>query len=110
MPRTSGARSGVLTRASGEDGYAMAALLVALSVMSVMASVAMPVWKQFNQREQEAELIFRGEQYARAIGLFQRKAGPGTLPPNIDLLVDQRFLRKKYKDPITNGDFQILAA
>lgn len=89
-------------------GYAMAALLVALSVMSVLLAVAMPVWKQASQREKEAELIFRGQQYARAIGLFQRRAGPGALPPNLDVLVQQRFLRKKYKDPITNDEFQPL--
>jgi type II secretory pathway pseudopilin PulG len=88
-----------------EDGYAMAVLLVSLSIMAVMMSVAMPVWKQASQREKEAELVFRGEQYARAIGLFQRKNGPGTLPPNINVLVEQRYLRKKFKDPITNDDF-----
>lgn len=97
-------------RWAAEDGYAMAALLVALSVMSIMLAVVMPVWKQMAQREKEAELIFRGEQYARAIGLFQRKSGPGTLPPSIDLLVQQRFLRRKYKDPITNDDFLPLLA
>ena len=59
-----------------------------------------------SRREKEAELVFRGEQYARAIQLFQTKAGPGTLPPSIDLLVEQRFLRKKFKDPITNDDFR----
>jgi type II secretory pathway pseudopilin PulG len=83
----------------------MAALLVGLSIMAVMLTVVMPVWKQTVRREKEAELVFRGEQYARAIGLFQRKSGPGTLPPTIDVLVQQRFLRKKYKDPITNDDF-----
>ena len=88
----------------------MAALLVGLSVMALMMSAAMPAWKQAAQREKEAELIFRGQQYARAIGLFQRKNGPGTLPPSIDVLVEQRFLRKKYKDPITNDDFQLLRA
>jgi type II secretory pathway pseudopilin PulG len=88
----------------------MAVLLIALSVMGVMLSVAMPVWKQMAQREREAELVFRGQQYARAIGLFQRRAGPGALPPNLDLLVEQRFLRKKYKDPITGEDFQPLLA
>jgi len=87
----------------------MAALLVAMAVMTVMLTAAMPVWKTTVQREKEAELIFRGEQYARAIGLFQRKMGPGTMPPSIDLLVEQRYLRKKYKDPITNDDFQILS-
>ena len=95
---------------SREHGYAMAVLLVAMSMMAIMLSVAMPVWRQTAQREKETELVFRGQQYARAIGLFQRKSGPGTLPPNIDVLVDQRFLRKKFKDPITNDDFQPLLA
>ena len=45
----------------------MAALLVALAVMSLMLSMALPVWHHAAQREREAELIFRGEQYARAI-------------------------------------------
>ena len=87
----------------------MAALLVALAVMAVLASAAMPPWKQMAQREKEAELIFRGQQYARAIGLFQRRAGPGVNPPNLDVLVQQRFLRKKYKDPITGDDFDLIS-
>lgn len=91
---------------AGQDGYAMAALVVGIAVMGVLASVAMPVLSQTMQREKEAELIFRGEQYARAVGLFQRKFGPGSLPPNLDTLFDQRFLRKKYKDPITGKDFR----
>ncbi len=45
----------------------MAVLLVGMSVMAVMLTVAMPVWKQTTQREKETELVFRGEQYARAI-------------------------------------------
>jgi type II secretory pathway pseudopilin PulG len=82
----------------------MAALLVAMSIMSVLLAVAMPVWSHLAKREKEEELVFRGEQYARAIALYQRKF-PNAAPPSIDLLVEQRFLRKKYKDPITNDDF-----
>jgi hypothetical protein len=59
------------------------------------------------RRERESELVFRGEQYARAIMLFQRKYA-GTFPPNIDVLVNEHFLRKKYKDPISNDDFQLI--
>jgi type II secretory pathway pseudopilin PulG len=88
----------------GQAGYAMAALLVAMSIMMIMMTVAMPVWKQASQREKEEELVFRGEQYARAIGLFKRKFANAN-PPNINVLVEQRFLRKKFKDPITNDDF-----
>jgi len=85
----------------------MAALLVALSIMAVMLTVAMPVWKHTAQREKEEELVFRGMQYVHAIGMFQRKFA-NAYPPNLDVLVDQRFLRKKYKDPITNDDFVII--
>ena len=89
---------------TAQRGYAMAALLVAMSVMAVMFTVVMPVWKQTARREKEEELIFRGKQYVHAIGLFQRKFA-NAFPPNIDVLVEQRFLRKKFKDPITNDDF-----
>ena len=88
-----------------QSGYAMAVLLISMTVMAIMMTVAMPTWKQMAQREKETELVFRGEQYARAMSLFQTKAGPGVLPPSIDLLVEQRFLRKKFKDPVTNEDF-----
>src|SRR5262245_1494051 len=94
---------------SDERGYAMAALLIGMSVMAVLMTVAMPVWKQAAIREKEAELVFRGEQYKRAIDLFQRKSGPGTIPPSLDILVDQKFLRKKYKDPITGQDFDLIS-
>lgn len=86
----------------------MAALLVALAVMAVLMSVAMPVWKHDARRAKEAELVWRGQQYVRAIRLFQARTG--ALPPSIDALVSGHYLRKAYKDPITNDDFQILNA
>jgi type II secretory pathway pseudopilin PulG len=94
---------------TGNRGYAMAALLVGMSVMAVLMSALLPVWSHLATREKEEELIFRGRQYARAVGLFQRKFA-NTAPPTIDVLVEQRFLRKKYKDPITNDDFQPIYA
>jgi hypothetical protein len=39
--------------------------------------------------------------------LFQRKYG-NALPPNVDVLLNERFLRKQYKDPITGGDFTLV--
>jgi type II secretory pathway pseudopilin PulG len=91
----------------GERGYAMAALLVGLSVLAVLMTMALPVWTHYAKREKEEELIWRGQQYARAIGLFQRKYA-NTFPPNLQVLLDQKFLRKKYKDPITDDDFQLI--
>lgn len=91
----------------GQCGYAMAALLVMLAVMSVLMTALLPAWRFQAKREKELELIFRGEQYVKAIERYERKMGPGMRPPSIDVLVQQRFLRKKYKDPMTeDGEFQ----
>ena len=88
----------------------MAALLVTLNVMAVLLLVAMPVWKTAVKREKEAELVWRASQYARAVALFQRKYA-NAYPPNLDILLNERFLRKKYKDPTTkDGEFQLIYA
>ncbi len=92
----------------GPDGYAMAALLVAIAVMSVAVSIALPAWRTVVKREKEEELIFRGQQYVRAIELYQRKFA-NAYPPSLDVLLNQRFLRQKYRDPMTeDGEFQLL--
>jgi type II secretory pathway pseudopilin PulG len=81
-----------------------------MTIMAVFLTVALPAWTTAAKREREAELIFRGQQYARAVALFQRKYA-NTFPPNIDILVNEHFLRKKYKDPMTkDGEFQVLYA
>ena len=85
----------------------MAGLLVAIAVIGIGLSMAMPTWRTWVQREKEAELIFRGEQYMRAIELYQRRVA-GTYPTDIDMLVEQRFLRKAFPDPMTGDEFAIL--
>ena len=86
----------------------MAALLVVLAIMSLMLSMALPTWHHAAQREREAELIFRGEQYARAIMLYQRQT-PGAYPPDVETLVEGRFLRRAYRDPMTaGGEFRLI--
>ena len=95
---------------AGNRGYAMAAVLVSVAVLSILMTALLPVWRQQMQREKEAELAFRGEQYARAIDLYQRSNG-GQNPPSLEALVSGRFIRKKYKDPMSeDGEFLPLAA
>jgi type II secretory pathway pseudopilin PulG len=105
--------AGSASRHSGQkcdNGYAMAALLIAMSVMAILLTVALPTWKQTIQREKEEELIFRGNQYARAISAYQRKYANAS-PQTLDVLVEQHYLRKKFKDPLAiseDGEFQPL--
>ena len=95
-------------RARPDAGYAMAVLLAGIAIMGIVWTLVVPVWKQAVQREKEAELIFRAGQYARAVALYQRKYA-NAFPPNVDVLLREKFLRKKYKDPVTNGDFRYLS-
>ena len=93
-------------------GYAMAGLLVAMSVMAVLMTVAMPAWSHMVRRENEEELIFRGTQYARAIAQYQRRFANAS-PASVDVLIEQRMLRKRFKDPMSpndDGEFQLLTA
>ncbi len=87
-----------------DGGYIMVVLLIGIAVSAVWMGAMLPAWRHQVVRQKEAELIFRGEAYARAIALYWRKNNQ-TLPPSFDILVSQRYLRKKYLDPMTNKEF-----
>lgn len=90
----------MITRAT-ERGYSMAALMVAVTILTVLTAAALPVWSQRMQREKEEELIFRGWQYAEAIRVFQQRHG--RLPTRLEELIEiePRSIRKLWKDPMT---------
>lgn len=83
----------------------MAALLVGMSIMAILMGAALPVWNKQAQREREEEYLFRANEYARAVMKFRARIA-NAVPPNFDVLVEQKFLRRKYKDPLTGEDFQ----
>jgi len=88
----------------------MAALLAVLIIAGLLVASALPLWATLAKREREAELIWRGTQYARAIDLFRQKYGY-VFPPDVDTLLRERFLRKKYTDPmVADGEFQLFYA
>jgi type II secretory pathway pseudopilin PulG len=90
-----------------ENGFTLAALLVALTIMVILWGLAVPVWTKMNQREKELELIWRGEQIEKAIGRYYYKFG--SYPPTLEILVDKKFLRKNYTDPIVpDGQWDLL--
>jgi type II secretory pathway pseudopilin PulG len=93
------ARSGL-----DDHGYILVVLLVGMAIAAIWMSAALPAWRHQVQRQREDDLVFRGEQYARAIVSYQKK-NQGVLPPDIDILVNQHYLRKKWKDPISKEDF-----
>lgn len=89
-------------------GYTLIILMIAIFIMSIGLLVAIPVWQTQIQREKEEELIFRGKQYVEAIRLFQKKY-PGSFPETMDKLLEEKCIRKLYKDPVRkNGEWNII--
>jgi type II secretory pathway pseudopilin PulG len=92
-----------------DSGFSLAALIFFAAAASLVAAAAVPAYQVQAKREREKELIFRGQEYTRAIQKYQRKFG--AYPSSVDQLVQAngiRFLRKLYKDPITGKDFRLI--
>jgi type II secretory pathway pseudopilin PulG len=88
-----------------ESGYALLFIFLTVAIVGIMYYAAMPHVVFEAQRDQEQMLIDRGEQYERAIQLYYRKFR--KYPQKIDDLENtsgQRFLRQRYKDPMTGKD------
>ncbi|MCI0404280.1 MAG: hypothetical protein L0212_12310 [Acidobacteria bacterium] len=93
-----------------EAGYALLLVVFLAALVMISLAVAIPPVLHEGTREKEAELIFRGEQYQRAIGRFYKKFG--RYPNTIDELLrtnDRGFLRKEFPDPMTkDGKWKII--
>jgi len=101
-----------LTLSPGANAYAFLVVMIMVTVLLISLTAALPSVYQEGQREREEELIFRGEQYARAIYLFH--AALGRYPTSVKELLDTngvRFLRQPYRDPlVSNGRWRFVHA
>jgi|SRR5208283_4489529 len=94
--------------ASGERGFALLLVFLMAAVIGIALFAEVPRVALQAQRAKEQLLVERGEQFKRAIQLFVR-ANKGTrFPADIDDLDrgynNLRFLRHRYKDPMTGKD------
>ena len=96
-------------RAGNSPGYVLFGVLIGITLMGIGMATAVTLWSQVVQREREAELLFRGEAVVRALERFQQDR-PGTLPETLDELVEGKYLRRAWLDPMTGGSFRILRA
>lgn len=92
-----------------ERGYVLLTLLLAASLLVIAAAVVAPMITLQIRRDQEEELIHRGMEYRRAIRAYAKHTG--NFPLTLDQLehaTGNRYLRRRYKDPITGKDFRLL--
>jgi type II secretory pathway pseudopilin PulG len=94
-----------------QRGFTYIWLLLAIGLVAAGLAATAEVASTAARRDKEAELLFAGDQFARAIARY-RAAAPGSqvYPQRFeDLLADNRFpnvrrhLRRVYRDPMTGS-------
>ena len=103
-----------------EKGFTYLTALLLVAVVGIGFAATAGAWSQLRQREKESELLWIGNQFSQAIGLYYQRS-PGSAkhyPERLeDLLEDkrfvtvQRYLRRIYADPMSGkGEWGVLAA
>ena len=90
-------------------GYILITMMLFMSLLAMAALAVLPDIALQIKRDREEELIHRGLGYSRGIRRFYKKFG--RYPTKIEDLENTnqlRFIRKRYKDPLTDQDFKIL--
>ena len=98
---------------TGARGYALLILMMMVTLLLVGMTAAMPSILTQAQREKEAELLFRGAQYARAIAAFHQQFNryPATVDELLKKTNGRRFLRQAFKDPmVRSGKWRFIHA
>jgi type II secretory pathway pseudopilin PulG len=90
-------------------GFTYLTILFVVAFMGIGLAVTGELWHTAAQRDKEAQLLYTGSQYRRAIERYYL-SGPRQYPRNLeDLLKDprkpniERYLRRLYPDPVTGG-------
>jgi type II secretory pathway pseudopilin PulG len=94
-----------------EAGYNLVFLVVLIALMGVATAAMLPDLEQQIQREKEAELIFRGMQYAEGLRVFQQRFGryPNRLEELVEL--EPRSMRQLWPDPmVEDGRWGVVLA
>jgi type II secretory pathway pseudopilin PulG len=83
----------------------MLIVFVFAATIAIMLYTQVPRYAFEAERQKEQLLVDRGEQYQRAIQLYVRKLKkyPASLD-DLEKSTNIRFLRRRYKDPMTNSD------
>jgi hypothetical protein len=89
-----------------ERGFALLLVVFFAAVMLIAMAAAAPRVVIQGRREMEEEMVWRGEQYVRAVRLYYRKYG--RFPKSVEDFSKNpgnlHFLRKPYNDPMNHSD------
>jgi general secretion pathway protein G len=89
-------------RRAGERGFSLLELMIAMFILIILLSVALPTYQRSVQHAQETVLKENLWQMRKAID--QYAADKTKYPKSIDDLVESKYLRERPIDPIIQKD------
>src|SRR6266545_2085509 len=91
-----------------EDGFTLLELLVVMTIIGILAAIAVPALRDSPQRAREATL--REDLFTFRTVIDQYHGDKGAYPPDLQTLVTSGYLRKIPVDPMTkSADTWVLA-
>jgi len=85
----------------GESGFTLLELLVVMTIIGILAAIAVPALKSSPQRAREAAL--KEDLFAMRSVIDQYHGDKGNYPPDLQTLVSDGYLRKIPVDPMTKS-------
>ena len=101
-----------------ETGFSYLMVMIAITLMGLVTTMAARQWKTMVQRELEADLLAKGMEIQTALALYSASAKAGRVVPGevypqtlAELTRPPKpFLRKVYLDPLGRGEWELLRA
>ncbi len=90
---------GQRTKDKGQKGFSLLELMIAMFIIIILLSVALPTYQRSVQQARETVLKENLFQMRRSIDQFS--ADKGKLPQSLEELVTEQYLREKPMDPLT---------
>ncbi len=82
-------------------GFTLLELIVVISIVGILATIAMPAMRNVPTRAREA--VLRNNLHAIRDVIDQHLADKGHYPPTLEVLVDEGYLRAVPRDPMTRS-------
>ena len=86
---------------SGSNGFTLLELMIVVSIIGILATIAVPTYQMSVVKAKEA--VLRQDLFTLRDVLDQHRADQGKYPSSLQALVGAGYLRTIPKDPFTNS-------
>jgi len=88
-------------RAASQRGFTLIEMLIVITIIGILASIAVPQYSRSVLASREA--VLKEDLYRLRQAIDQYRADKGVYPPSLDTLVEEGYVRRIEPDPFTQA-------